>query len=464
MSKSDEKSPSGMDISFIGKPHEWDPRRLYSQTGADWQYRVDFDRLRTERLARLREQMKADDLAALVLFAGANIRYATASYQGNWKYNINIRYAVLPANGEPVLFETAGSDLQCAKIDLPWMEDRIRPAITWQWAEGAVPYMAGRMAESVMDVLKEHKVEKERIGIDNLDMPALEAFQHAGLTVVNGWPTISKARTIKTRDEIELLKQASSIGDAAIWKIKYEWLKPGVRERDIEAKVHEFMLERGCEIIYDIIVASGGNTSPYRRWATDKLIRQGDLVIVDIHAVGPSGYCRVEEKRGGVQDRRRLKQAASFVVAFAEKPIAPFLLPAHRTGHDHFGHPALGRISHGGMRRTPTRKSVEGKNAQFPEHALCRELPEARAGDVMPAAEKATDRLVQIKLHRVPCVRNRAIGEVGRPSPHRAVQGSRHILPRRLITRPQPLADVFLDGGDGLLGRSRTVVASAGSR
>ena len=40
-----------MDISFIGKPHEWDPRRLYSQTGADWQYRVDFDRLRKDRLA-----------------------------------------------------------------------------------------------------------------------------------------------------------------------------------------------------------------------------------------------------------------------------------------------------------------------------------------------------------------------------------------------------------------------------
>jgi hypothetical protein len=31
-----------MDLGFIGKPHEWDPRRLYSQTGADWQYRVDF--------------------------------------------------------------------------------------------------------------------------------------------------------------------------------------------------------------------------------------------------------------------------------------------------------------------------------------------------------------------------------------------------------------------------------------
>src|SRR5437867_9690960 len=50
----DAKKASGMDISFIGQPHEWDPRRLYSQTGVDWQHRVDFDRLRKDRLARLR--------------------------------------------------------------------------------------------------------------------------------------------------------------------------------------------------------------------------------------------------------------------------------------------------------------------------------------------------------------------------------------------------------------------------
>lgn len=279
-----------LDTEWIGKPHHWDPRRLYSQTGADWQYRVDFERLRKDRLQRAREQMDAHDLGALVLFAGANIRYVTSSYQGNWKYNINIRYAVLPNGGEPVLFETAGSDMQCAKIDMPWMEGRIKPAMTWQWAEGAVPHMAGKMADTVVEVLEENGVRKERIGVDNFDWPSLQAFQERKINIVNGWPAMSAARVIKTPDEIELLKQASSIGDAAMWKIKYEWLKPGVREREIEAKVHDFMLSQGCEIIYDIIVASGGNTSPYRRWATDKMIRQGDLIIVDINAVGPSGY------------------------------------------------------------------------------------------------------------------------------------------------------------------------------
>ncbi len=279
-----------MDISFIGKPHHTLPRRVYSTTIADWQARVDPLRLREQRLARAKEQLAKFDLGALVLFAGANIRYVTGSYQGNWKYNINIRYCVLPRDGEPILFETAGSDLECAKIDLPWMEGRIKPAITWQWTEGAQPMMVARMADTVIEVLKEHKVEKERIGIDNLDMPAYGAFVDKGLKVVNGWPAMSAARVVKTPDEIELLKQASTIGDAAMWRVMNEWAKPGVRERDLEAKVHEYMISQGCEVIYDIIVASGGNTSPYRRWATDKIIRQGDMVIVDINAIGPSGY------------------------------------------------------------------------------------------------------------------------------------------------------------------------------
>jgi len=66
-----------LDTYFIEKAHKTSPRRLYSHTGADWQYRVDFERLRQERLQKTRDQIKAFDLGALVLYAGANIRYVT---------------------------------------------------------------------------------------------------------------------------------------------------------------------------------------------------------------------------------------------------------------------------------------------------------------------------------------------------------------------------------------------------
>jgi len=101
---------------------------------------------------------------------------------------------------------------------------------------------------------------------------------------------MSGARVVKTPDEIECLKISSAIGDTAFWKIEHEWLKPGVKESYITAKVNEYLYEQGFDFVYDIIVASGGNTSPYRRWHTDKVIRQGDLVIIDMNAVGPGGY------------------------------------------------------------------------------------------------------------------------------------------------------------------------------
>jgi Xaa-Pro aminopeptidase len=279
-----------LDTSFIQQPHHTDPRRLYSQTSTDWQQRVDHDRLRRDRLARARAAMEEHDLGGLIMFVGENIRYVTGTFQGNWKHNIFIRYAVLPRDGDPVLFETVGSDMECSKLDAPWLNGNIRPAFTWRWAEGAEPMMVGRMADSVVDVLREAGVENEQIGIDTADMSSMQAFQERGLNLVNAWPAMSAARRIKTPDEIELLKISSSLGDAAMWKIQNEWLKPGIREADITAKVNEFFYSEGADFVYDIICASGGNTSPYRRWHSDKLIRQGDLVIVDINAVGPGGY------------------------------------------------------------------------------------------------------------------------------------------------------------------------------
>ncbi len=275
---------------FLQGYHEYQPRRVFSTTATDWQARVDFARMRRDRLARAREQMDKHDLGALVLFVGENIRYVTGVWQGNWKNNIFIRYCVLPRNGKPVLFETVGSDMVCAQIDAPWMEGEIRPAITWKWAEGAEPEMAQRMAQSVYDVLRENGVHKERVGIDIMDMMAYQALTGLGLNIVNAWPAMSAARVVKTPDELECLKIAAAHGDAAMWMAMHEWAKPGVRESEVCAKVNEYLYRSGFDFVYDIIVASGGNTSPYRRWHTDKVIRQGDLMIVDINAIGPGGY------------------------------------------------------------------------------------------------------------------------------------------------------------------------------
>ena len=139
------------------------------------------------------------------------------------------------------------------------------------------------MVDSVIEVLKENGVPLNgKIGIDIMDLQSYSAFARKGVNLVNGWPALSEARVIKTPEEIELLKISSTVGDTCMWKIRNEWLKPGIREADITAKVNELLYEEGFDFVYDIICASGGNTSPYRRWHTDRMMRDGDLVIFDI--------------------------------------------------------------------------------------------------------------------------------------------------------------------------------------
>jgi len=300
MSKSEEIEirKSGLDHSYIHAPHHWSPRRLYSMSGADWEGRIDFDRMRKERLAQARKAMEDLDLGAMVLYHGANVRYVTGVYQGMWKYNIFIRYAVLCRDSEPVLFETVGSDMESAKLDCPWMYGRIRPAITWTWSEGATERQVKNMVAGVVDYLKEKKVYGEKIGVDIMDMWVHAAYQEAGVKLVNAWPAMSQARVIKTVDELECCKHSAAIADGCLDMIRNQWLKqPGLTESQLAGNIMKYFTDRGFEEGEAFCVASGGNTNPYHRWWSDKPIRKGDFVITDIGGRGPGGGYYVDVTR-----------------------------------------------------------------------------------------------------------------------------------------------------------------------
>ena len=51
----------------------------FGTVGLDWQQRINWERLRTYRLERAREKMKAAGLSALILMYDENIRYVTAT-------------------------------------------------------------------------------------------------------------------------------------------------------------------------------------------------------------------------------------------------------------------------------------------------------------------------------------------------------------------------------------------------
>ena len=76
--------------------------RTYGPNAVDWEERVDVERLRTQRLGRLKEALDRSELGALLSFDFHNIRYMTSTHIGTWAMDKLIRFALLPRGGEPV--------------------------------------------------------------------------------------------------------------------------------------------------------------------------------------------------------------------------------------------------------------------------------------------------------------------------------------------------------------------------
>ena len=153
--------------------------------------------------------------------------------------------------------------------------------------------MVGRMADSVVDVLKEAGVEK-RADRDRHRRHERDArrFQERGPPPVNApGRRCRSARRIKTPDEIELPEdQLCRSATPRCGRSRTSGWSRASASRTSPRRSTSSSTRRAPTSSTTSSRASGGNTSPYRRWHTDKLIRQGDLVIVDINAVGPGGY------------------------------------------------------------------------------------------------------------------------------------------------------------------------------
>jgi len=251
--------------------------------GVDWEQRVDFTRLRGERLRRTKEALEASDLGALLLFDPNNIRYVTSTHIGEWARDKNARYVLLCRGGaDPILWDF-GSAAKHHKMFAPWLpEDSFRAGVTPM--RGAMPDDTGvpdALGQRIAHEMAERGLQGEKLGIDMTDMVALEAIQRAGVHVTDGTQVMLEARRIKTVDEIALLDHAAGIVDAVYEQI-YEQLRPGVREYEIVANAQKLLFELGSEQVEAINAVSGDRCNPHPHVFSDRLLRPGDQAFFDI--------------------------------------------------------------------------------------------------------------------------------------------------------------------------------------
>ncbi|MBB5168287.1 Xaa-Pro peptidase family protein [Mycobacterium sp. AZCC_0083] len=269
----------------------------------DWETRIDMDRLRTQRLARLREQLERSELGAVLAFDFSNIRYMTATHIGTWAVDKMIRFALLVRGGEPIVWDF-GSAAKHHQLYNPWLDysnahsdgdphaahhgaDARNPSgarAGISTLRGAINPLVG-MGENVASKIKReldlYGLAGEPLGVDVIELPVLAALQAAGITVVDGQQVFLEARRIKTTDEIRLLTHACSMVDAAYENL-YEFLRPGVRENECVGVVAKTLYDLGSEFVEGVNAISGERCAPHPHVFSDRIVRPGDPAFFDI--------------------------------------------------------------------------------------------------------------------------------------------------------------------------------------
>ncbi|MDT7888166.1 MAG: Xaa-Pro peptidase family protein [Desulfurococcales archaeon] len=247
-------------------------------TAVDYESRIDFDRLRRDRLRRAVEQIRRHGLGAVVVFDYNNIRYVTSTHLGEWGRDKMERFAILTADGQVALFDPAAP---FKRRWVTWLQE-IHPVITH--SRSTMPDEAGwadRVAELIRSTLSRFKVSDLPIGFDILDPALMHSLSKKGVRVEDGQRAMLEARLIKTGDEIELLEIAAAMVDAVYSELA-RYIKPGVRENDIVAYVHKLLFEMGSEGVEAVNVVSGPRGVPHPHMFSDRMIRPRDMVYIDI--------------------------------------------------------------------------------------------------------------------------------------------------------------------------------------
>jgi Xaa-Pro aminopeptidase len=121
--------------------------------------------------------------------------------------------------------------------------------------------------------------------VDLIDMKsALDA------EYVNGSRILAPLRRVKDASELEYMRRASEIADAVMGDVS-KFIRSGVSERDVQERLAELFAEHGGEgLSFSPIVAGGPGGSMPHYQGSDRVLREGDFVVVDM-GCRYKGYC-----------------------------------------------------------------------------------------------------------------------------------------------------------------------------
>jgi Xaa-Pro aminopeptidase len=245
--------------------------------------------VRRGRLQRLRAQLIARDIGAVVLVDPVNIRYATDTRNMQiFSARTPARYVFVPAEGPVVLFDFAGCEHLARDVETV---DEIRIAKTASYVAAAdrLDEVTQTWAAEIADLATQYGGGNRRIGLERFNAAAVFALQALGFDIIDAQEAVERARAIKVSGEIELMRASMAAVEAGVAKLRAA-IEPGVTEEQVWSALWQHIIASDCDYAETRLLSSGLRTNPWFQETSTKIIEQGDMVCLDTDVVGCYGY------------------------------------------------------------------------------------------------------------------------------------------------------------------------------
>ena len=227
----------------------------------------------TQRIYNTQNSLKSNQDSILLVTPGPNLRYLTNYKAKNLE---RLTCLALTSDSKPILIVPELEKL--AALDAGLNEDSIE-LVTWR--EGSNPYDFFSRYKYKNIFIDEKMTADKVLGFQNI-------FHNSRFLNANS--ILSPLRSIKSEYEIDELINVGRMIDEVHEQIP-SIIKPGLTEIEVAKIIGNKILEVGHDSVDFVIVASGHNSASPHHEPSNKVIEEGDVVVIDIGGTSPSGYC-----------------------------------------------------------------------------------------------------------------------------------------------------------------------------
>lgn len=230
------------------------------------------------RISTLRARMKTESLDALIVYGEQGLRARGRVFYVSevWQL-IGESYVVIPANGELAFVGVPVLGLSQAPYQTQWIKE---------FRSNNFPGL------EVASILKDLNLGAGRVGVVGLRdvIPYAHIHQIEGalpkVTLLDATEMFERVRIQKSAFEIKLMEDTSQVFCEVFEEIE-SFIKPGVRQIDVSARMHGLARERG---VRDPMVLV--EVAPFEAcsFGTEQRLTSSDLLMVWMESAGPSGY------------------------------------------------------------------------------------------------------------------------------------------------------------------------------